>query len=43
MDDHVGHASELETSVHLHICPNGIGEPVEGDATVCDDTVANVI
>ncbi|WP_121741120.1 creatininase family protein [Natronorubrum halophilum] len=39
VDDHVGHAGELETSVLLHVCPDDVGEPVAGDATAWDSTV----
>ncbi|THE64779.1 creatininase family protein [Salinadaptatus halalkaliphilus] len=39
VDDHVGHAGELETSVLLHLRPNDVGEPVAGEADAWDDTV----
>ena len=39
VDDHVGHAGELETAVLLHLCPDDVGEPVAGDAMSWDDTV----
>ncbi|WP_137288705.1 creatininase family protein [Natronorubrum halophilum] len=39
VDDHAGHAGELETSVLLHVCPDDVGEPVAGDATAWDSTV----
>ncbi len=39
VDEHVGHAGELETAVLLYLCPNDVGEPVAGDAPTWDDTV----
>ncbi|AHF99546.1 creatininase [Halostagnicola larsenii XH-48] len=39
VDDHVGHAGELETAVLLHLCPEEVGDPVAGDALEWDDTV----
>ncbi len=39
VDDHVGHAGELETSVLLFVCPDDVGELVDGDAAAWDDTV----
>ncbi|SDJ55154.1 creatininase family protein [Natronorubrum texcoconense] len=39
VDEHVGHAGELETSVLLHLRPDDVGEPVAGDAEAWDDTV----
>lgn len=39
VDEHVGHAGELETSVLLHLCPDDVGEPVAGDASAWSDTV----
>ncbi|SEW30586.1 creatininase family protein [Natrinema salifodinae] len=39
VDDHVGHAGELETSVLLYLCPDDVGEPVDGDATAWENTV----
>ncbi|WP_222913098.1 creatininase family protein [Natrinema sp. SYSU A 869] len=39
VDEHVGHAGELETSVLLHLCPEDVGEPVTGDATTWANTV----
>lgn len=33
VDETVGHAGELETSVLLHLCPDDVGEPVSGDAS----------
>lgn len=38
VDEHVGHAGELETSVLLHLCPDDVGEPVAGDASTWDST-----
>ncbi|ELZ03532.1 creatininase family protein [Natrialba aegyptia] len=39
LDDHVGHAGELETSVLLHLCPDDVDDPVAGDATTWASTV----
>lgn len=39
VDDHVGHAGELETAVLLYLCPGEVGEPVVGDALEWDDTI----
>ncbi|WP_436346851.1 creatininase family protein [Natronorubrum sp. FCH18a] len=39
VDEHVGHAGELETAVLLHLCPDDVGEPVAGDASAWNDTV----
>lgn len=39
VDDHVNHAGELETSMLLHICPDEVGSPTDGDAATWDDTV----
>ncbi len=39
VDEHVGHAGELETAVLLHLCPEDVGDPVVGDALEWDDTV----
>ncbi|UHQ98032.1 creatininase family protein (plasmid) [Natrinema zhouii] len=39
VDDRVGHAGELETSVLLFLRPDDVGELVDGDAAAWDDTV----
>ncbi|WP_226482637.1 creatininase family protein [Natrinema amylolyticum] len=39
VDEHAGHAGELETAVLLHLCPDDVGEPVAGDASAWNDTV----
>ncbi|QCS45023.1 creatininase family protein [Natrinema versiforme] len=39
VDDHVGHAGTLETSVLLHLCPDDVGDPVAGDAPTWASTV----
>ncbi|MCU4742463.1 creatininase family protein [Natronoglomus mannanivorans] len=39
LEDDVGHAGELETSLLLALCPETVGEPAAGDATAWNDTV----
>lgn len=39
VDDHVGHAGTLETSILLYLCPDDVGEPVAGDAPTWASTV----
>ncbi|SFS80787.1 creatininase family protein [Halostagnicola kamekurae] len=39
VDEHVGHAGELETAVLLYLYPDDVGDPVAGDALEWDDTV----
>ncbi|NUB92656.1 creatininase family protein [Haloterrigena sp. SYSU A558-1] len=39
VDEHVGHAGELETAVLLHLRPDDVGDPVAGDAATWADTV----
>ncbi|MEY7850651.1 creatininase family protein [Natrarchaeobius sp. A-rgal3] len=39
IEDHVGHAGEIETSVLLYLCPEDVGEPVDGDAAEWDTVV----
>jgi len=36
LDKDVGHAGELETAILLHLCPEDLGEPVDGDADSWD-------